>query len=69
MTADQKEYIDNASYATLLREWRFQKLGSDTFAGERGDYFARVMFAKKEAIGPDAALAVSKAVGWGQPSE
>lgn len=68
MTPEQKAYIDDASYETLLREWRFQKLGSDAFSGERGEYFARVMFAKKEAIGPEAALAASKAVGWGAPS-
>lgn len=69
MTAAQKAYIDNASYETLLREWRFQKLGSVSFEGERGEYFEKVMFTKREVMGPEAARAASEAVGWGPPSE
>jgi hypothetical protein len=63
MTEEQKRWIDNASYETLLRKWRFAPVGDPMFQGEDGAYYSKVMFAKRDAA-PDAAVRASKNVGW-----
>lgn len=64
MTQEQKEWIDNASYEALLHKWRFAPIGDMTFQGEDGDYYAKVMFEKKDALDHTEQVAVSKRVGW-----
>ena len=61
ITEEQKVYIDGASYEDLLREWRFSPIGNPAFDGERGEYFAKVMWEKKELCDH---VAASKRVGW-----
>ena len=66
-------WIDKSDYETLLRKWRFGKLGDPIFQDEVGDHFEKVLFEKKAAlqagtapgrvIGDDASD-VSKKVGW-----
>lgn len=59
-----KEEIDNMTYSQLLRRWRFAKIGDEIFSSEVGLYYSSVMAKKKEIIGPEAAVATSKEVGW-----
>ena len=61
MTPEEKEWVDNASYETLLEKWRFSPVGSPIFAGEKGKYFSKIMFEKKEKSDH---VAASKRVGW-----
>ena len=64
MTPEQKKWIDDSSYETLLRKWRFAPSGDPLLQEEVGEYYAGVMFKKKAAIGDSGAVAASKAVGW-----
>jgi hypothetical protein len=66
MTKYEKDWIDAASYETLLSRWRFGEPGSRWFTGETGKYFAEVM-AKKRDADPDGAVAASKSIGWDKP--
>lgn len=59
-----KKWVDNASYATLLRRWRFAPIGDPFFMGEMGDYFAKVMSAKQAALSHQEQVSASKSVGW-----
>lgn len=61
MTERDKLWIDNASYEDLLRKWRHAPLGDPMFEGETGDYFCKVMSAKKESCDD---VRASKLVGW-----
>lgn len=63
MTEEQKAWIDNASLFQLLRRWRFSDSGDPIFQGEIGEYYSKVMFAKRDAD-PAAWTATSKQVGW-----
>lgn len=60
-----KEWIDNASYEALLTHWRFAKIGSPYFKGKTGEYYAKVMSEKKNALTHEEQVRVSKNVGWG----
>jgi len=68
MTSPTKEelitWIDKASYEQLLRRNRFAAAGNIYFQGEVGKHYMEVMFKKKEEIGPVAATAISKNIGW-----
>lgn len=64
MTAEQKKWIDDASYLALLKRWRFAEAGDPIFTGDTGPYYAEVMAKKKEAIGRENAVATSKQIGW-----
>lgn len=66
MTKEQKDFIDNSSYETLLRGWRFAKTGDPYFQGEAGEYYAKIMFGKGDTLPPGEAVAVSKRIGWGR---
>ena len=56
--------IDDASYETLLRRWRNAPAGGDPmFQGALGEYYSKVMFAKRDAA-PGEAVAASKRIGW-----
>ena len=60
-----KEWIDNASYHTLLRRWRNAPAGGDPiFQDETGKYYSDVMFAKRDALEPGEAVNISKSIGW-----
>lgn len=65
MTKKQmKEWIDGASYLTLLKKWRFASPGSPFFQGDVGIYFEKVMMKKKKEVGHAAAVRASKEIGW-----
>ncbi len=63
MTPEQKEWIDSASYETLLRKWRFAPAEDPAFQGEVGQYYSDVMFRKRDAD-PGGAVRASKNIGW-----
>lgn len=61
MTKEEKEWIDKASYRELIHKWRYEPTMSGYFAGERGEYFAKVL--KEKGAGCDH-VAASKDIGW-----
>jgi len=65
MDDETKVWIDQADYETLLRRWRFAKVGDPIFDGVSGGHFAREMKKKREALSPEEATAISKRIGWG----
>jgi len=64
MNEKMKKWIDEADYSQLLRKWRFAPTGDPFFQGEIGDYYAKIMAEKKEQIGDNIAVAISKEIGW-----
>ena len=65
MTNEEMKYwIDNASYKELLYMWRFESAGSLFFIGEMGDYYASKLNQKREEVGEEEAVRVSKSIGW-----
>ena len=62
MTPEQKEWIDKASYETLLCKWRFAPAGDVIFQGEIGECYSKVM-SEKRAADPAGAVAASKNIG------
>ena len=63
MTPEQKQWIDEADYESLLRLWRNAPTGEPLFQGDTGQYYRRVM-AKKRDTDAGAAVAASKRIGW-----
>lgn len=63
LTPEEVKRIDDMDYETMLRLWRFSPAGNEMFIGERGNYFSKVMFEKRDKD-PSAAIRASKAVGW-----
>ena len=61
---EHKDWIDAASYEQLLRKLRFSPAGDPLFVGDTGAYFQKIMNEKKIVIGHEAAVAVSKSIGW-----
>ena len=61
MSPELRQWIDNASYETLLSHWRFHPPGHEMFQGEAGEYYARVMAQKRDQCD---AVQASKNVGW-----
>lgn len=64
MTPEQKTWIDNESFEGLLRRWRNAPVGDRMFQGDTGDYYRDVMAKRRAEVGPGAAVAASKAIGW-----
>ena len=64
LTDELKQKIDNMSYADMLAKWRFAPIGDNLFQDDSGKYFSDRMFALRDAK-PEAAVAASKAIGWG----
>lgn len=64
MTEQQKQWIDSSSYEQLLRRWRESPIGSDWFHGDTGEYYSKVMAEKREKVGNDEHVRVSKSIGW-----
>lgn len=56
-----KQWIDNASYESLLTRWRFALIGDPMFQGEIGDYYSKVMAEKRKTADH---VQASKNVGW-----
>jgi hypothetical protein len=67
MTAQQKEWIDNATYERLLRKWRFAPIGDPYFVDQdTSDYYCQRMRDLREAPGgEDEHIRASRAIGWG----
>ena len=61
LTESLKWQIDNMSYESMLRQWRFTPGGTPMFQGESGDYFAKVMAEKRIAADH---VKISKDIGW-----
>ena len=61
---EMKDWIDNASYEALLTKWRFAKTGDPFFVGEIGEYFSEKMNAKRNVIGNEEHVRISKKIGW-----
>ncbi len=59
----QMAWIKSASLEDLLRRWRFAPSGDSILHGRVGNYYAKVMFAKRDAD-PVAWTQASKSVGW-----
>jgi len=64
MTESQQQWIDNASYQTLLGKWRNDLAGSPWFEGDVGEYFSKVMNEKKDKLSHSEQVRASKNVGW-----
>lgn len=64
MTPEQKKWIDEAAYESLLSKWRFAAAGDSMFTGETGQYYSEVMAKRRTEIGAQAHTAASKSVGW-----
>ena len=62
MTDEQKAWIDNASYETLLRRWRHGSPGDAMFQGATGEYFRDALERKRP--GDSEHTATSKRIGW-----
>lgn len=65
MKKEMKDWIDNADYESLLRKWRFAKVGDTLFQGELGKYYSDVMFRKRNVLEHAEQVRISKSVGWG----
>ena len=65
MTPGQKQWIDSASYESLLSKWRFASVGDPMFQGDTGTYYAEVMARKREEVGNAEHVRASKSIGWG----
>jgi hypothetical protein len=63
-TVALKEWIDKASYESLLKRWRFGESRDPMFHGEVGEYYKKVMGEKRDALPNDERVAASKNVGW-----
>jgi hypothetical protein len=64
ITEEIKKRIDNMPYETMLSRWRFAPVGDPMFQGETGDYYLKVMSAKRELVGHNAHVQASKNIGW-----
>jgi hypothetical protein len=64
MKEPHKQWIDNASYESLLHRWRFAISGDPFFQGDTGEYYKKVMAEKKAALPPGEAANCSKRIGW-----
>jgi hypothetical protein len=61
---DMKNWIDHASYESLLSRWRNAPVGSPWFVGEVGDYYAQVMAQRRAEVGDAEHVSASKSIGW-----
>lgn len=59
-----KKEIDEMSYYEMLKLQRFSKSGHMYFTGLIGEYFAKVMQEKKEALPAGESVRISKQIGW-----
>ena len=65
MTAEEKAWIDGASYEQLLEKWRFSPAGDPFFTGQTAIYYGhRMKKLREEPGGHERHVAASKALGW-----
>lgn len=64
MTDEQKTWIDNASYESLLSRWRNAPVGSPWFTDDTGDYFTAAMKKRRAEVGDGEHVRASKSIGW-----
>jgi len=64
ISKDMKDWIDGASYESLLSRWRNAPVGDPLFQGETGKYYSDIMGKKRIEVGPGEAVRASKAIGW-----
>lgn len=64
MNESMKQWIDNASYHSLLSRWRNSPIGSPWFQGEIGEYYTKKMQEKQATLSHDERVSASKSVGW-----
>ena len=64
MPPEQKKSIDNMSYESMLALWRNAPVGHLMFAGDIGDYYAKIMKEKRKVIGAAGHTNASKNIGW-----
>lgn len=50
MTADQRQWIDDATYEQLLMHWRFSSVSDELLTGDVGAYLREAMAAKRELL-------------------
>lgn len=62
--AEMIAWIDRASYADLLRKWRFAPEGDPFFLGAVGDHYVQVLAQRRAEVGPLTAAETSKRLGW-----
>jgi len=66
LTPENKKYIDNMSYTSLLSKWRFTPTGNPWFQGETGKYWGeRMAELRNQPDGNKKHVAASKLIGWG----
>lgn len=66
MTAKDEEmikWIDKATYYDLLSRWRFAPAGDPFFTGEVGKHYEKVMRERREEVGNEEHVRISKALG------
>ena len=59
-----KNQIDSMNYYGMLRIWRFAKIGDPLLQGETGQYFAKIMAEKRDALSHEERVQASKDLGW-----
>jgi len=64
LTDEDREWIDNADYITMLRRWRTAPAGDSIFCGITGRYFMDVIKRKKAELTEVEQVVASKHVGW-----
>lgn len=65
LTPENKEYIDNLSYESLLSHWRFAPVGDAWFQDETGTYWGKRMAElRAKPGGQEEHVAASKSIGW-----
>lgn len=64
MTNEEKVWIDNSDYESLLRLWRNAPAGHPMFQGETGDYYSKIMFEKRDKLSHEETVQASKNIGW-----
>src|ERR1017187_5649081 len=64
MTAEDKKWIDEATYEQLLSRWRNGPFGDSMFQGETGEYYSKVMKERRaQPGGNDEHVRASKNIG------
>ena len=65
LTPENKTFIDNLSYKSLLQRWREAPAGNEWFKGETGSYWTNRMKEEREKVGNDEHVRTSKEIGHG----
>jgi len=64
MKDGQRNWIDNASYESLLYRWRHADMGDVIFQNDAGDYYKKIMLKRKDELNSGQQVSASKSVGW-----